>query len=349
MSPKITRREFIRGAAVTGAGIYGATVLPVDLHAAEPNKSRIVFVTSPRVLVDAAKNTKTPSKLGMTSVGEVDAALDQAVLNSMLGEGMQAFTGAKSGAEAWKKLFKPSDVVGVKVNCLFAKGASTHPEVVASIIAGLKSAGVKEESIIIWDRNDREMIRAGFVINRTGSGVAVYGTEGEYDAEPTKVGAFNGKLSKILTEKITALINVPILKDHSISGVTNAMKNHFGSHVNPGDHHPNNCDPAMAQLNSIPVIRNKTRLIICDAIKPIANGGPGFRPEFMWEYRTLLISADPVAMDYTGWQIIEERRKEIGLKPLADEGRPTKFITTAASLGLGTNDPSRMEIVRKTV
>ena len=349
MARKTTRRQFLKQAAVTGVGIYGAAMLPVELRAAESDKSRIVVINSPNVLVDAGANKNTVAKLGMVSVGEADASVDQAVLNSMIAKGMQSFTGAKSEADAWKKLFKPSDVVGIKVNCLFAKGASTRPEVVAGIIAGLKSAGVKEENIIVWDRNDREMIRAGFVINRSGTGVAVYGTESEYEAEPTKIGAFNGRLSKILTEKITALINAPVLKDHSMSGVTCAMKNHFGSHANPGDHHPNNCDPAMAELNSAPAIRNKTRLIICDALRPLANGGPGLRPEFLWDYRTILISADPVAMDYQGWQIIEERRKEIGLKPLADGGRPTKFISTAASLGLGTNDPAKMDIIRKTV
>lgn len=346
---KISRREFIKGAAVTGAGIYGAAVLPLEALAATDGKSRLVIVSGDKVLVDATKNANTVSKLGMASVGEVDASVNQSVLNSMVARGMQAFTGGASEQTAWKKLFKPTDVVGIKVNTLFRINASTHPEVVASIIAGLKLAGVKEENIIVWDRNDRELNQSGFVINRTGKGVACYGTEGEYDAEPTKQGSFNGKLSKILTEKITALINVPILKDHSICGVTCAMKNHYGSHENPSAHHGNNCDPFLAELNSVPAIREKTRLIICDALKPIAEGGPGYRLEFAWEYRSVLIGADPVAMDHQGWQIIEEQRKVFGLKPFAESGRSTKFIETATSLGLGTNDPAKIEIVRKTV
>ena len=345
MVTRITRRDFLKGAAATGVGLYGASVLPLELHA-DSGKSRIVFVNSAGVL--KPDNGNTPTKLGMASVGETDASVDQTVLNKMLGQGMQAFTGTKSDAAAWKKLFKPTDVVGIKVNCLFAKNASTHPEVAASIIAGLKLAGVKPDNIIVWDRNDREMIRAGFVINRDAD-VKCYGTEGEYDADPTETGSFKGKLSKILTEKITALINVPILKDHSMAGVTCAMKNHYGSHVNPGDHHGNNCDPFLADLNSVPVIKDKTRLIITDALRPICNGGPGCKPEFLWDFKSLMISADPVAMDYQGWQVIEARRAEVGLKPLADAGRPTKFITTAASKGLGTNDPAKMEIIRRTV
>jgi len=346
---KISRRDFIKGAAVTGAGIYGAAVLPLEALAATDGRSRLVIVSSNKVLVDPAGNVKTVSKLGMASVGEVDTSVDQSVLNSMVAKGMQALTGASSEAAAWKKLFKPSDVVGIKVNTLFRVNASTHPEVVASIIAGLKLAGVKEENIIVWDRNDRELNQGGFVVNRTGKGVACYGTEGEYEPEPTKQGSFNGKLSRILTEKITALINVPILKDHSISGVTCAMKNHFGTHHNPSAHHGNNCDPFLADLNSVPAIKDKTRLIVTDALKPLAQGGPGYNAQYAWECRSILVSADPVAMDYQGWQIIEAQRKVFGLKPFAESGRPTKFIETAASLGLGTNDPAKMEIIRRTV
>lgn len=343
MTPKLTRRGFLKG---TAAGI-GATMLPVTASA-DSAKSRVVIVTSPKVLVDPETNSKTPTKLGMTSVGEVDASFDQQVLNIMLGQGLRAFMGSLSEAAAWKKLFKPEDVVGIKVNCLFGKGASTHPEVVASVIAGLRLAGVKEENIIVWDRNDREMIRSGYVIKRNG-GVRCHGTEQDYEAEPTKVGSFSGRMSKILTERITALVNVPILKDHGICGVTLAMKNHYGSHHNPGEHHKNGCDPFLAELNSIPAIRNKTRLIVCDAVKPLANGGPGFKPDFLWPYKSLMIGVDPVAVDYQGWQVIEAQRKEIELPPLAETGRPTKFITTAAGMGLGTNDPDKIEVIRRTV
>ena len=346
MGKKFSRRQFLKSAAITGVGVYGAAALPLDVMAAsDAQKSKVVVVASPSVLVDPETNKNTQAKWG---IGQSDKSIETRIASEMLLAGVRAFTGAGSDAAAWKKLFKPSDVVGIKVNCLFAKGASTHPEVVSCIIGGLKLAGVKDENIIIWDRNDRELTRAGYVINR-GAGIKCYGTEDEYEAEPTKIGSFSGRLSKILTEKITALVNVPILKDHNMCGITCAMKNHYGSHHNPGDHHRNGCDPFLAELNSIPAIREKTRLIVCDALKPLAHGGPGAKPEFVWEYRSLLIGADPVALDYQGSRIIEARRREIGLPLLAESGRPPKFIATAASMGLGTNDPARIEIIRKTV
>jgi len=349
MAHKVTRRDFLKGAAATGVGVVGMSAVPLDLFAkTQPDKSRVAVVSAPNLLVERDRNTNTPSRLGMSSVGEVDATIDQKVLNKMVDEGIKAITGKNDSVAAWKALFKPSDVVGIKVNCLFGVGASTHPEVIAAIIAGLKSANVPEQNIIVWDRNDREMRSAGFVINR-GDGVQCYGTGDDYEPEPTECGSFRGRLSKILTQKITALINVPILKDHSMSGITCALKNHYGSHNNPGDHHGNGCDPYMADLNNVAAIREKTRLIICDAIKPQCNGGPGYKPNFVWEHKTLLFSTDPVAVDYTGWQIIEARRAEIGRKPLAEEGRPVRFIQTAASKGLGRNDPAKIEVINRTV
>lgn len=345
MVSKLSRRDFLKGAAATGVGVC-ANALPIGAIAAAPGKSRVVIVTSPKVIVDPEKNTHSPAPRYL--LGQSDPSIDVRTVDRMLSEAMMAFAGTESAEAAWKKLFKPTDVVGIKINCLFGKGVSTHPEVVAAVIMGLKLAGISDENIIVWDRNDREMIRSGYRINRD-SGVKCYGTEGEYEPEPTKAGSFGGRMSKILTQKITALINVPILKDHGISGITCAMKNHYGSHDNPGDHHANGCDPFLADLNSVRAIREKTRLIVCDAIKPLANGGPGPRPEYIWEQKSLIVSADPVAVDYHGWQMIEARRKEIGLPSLAEAGRPTRFLDTAASKGLGTNDPEKMEIIRKTV
>ena len=58
-------------------------------------------------------------------------------------------------------------------------------------------------------------------------------------------------LSSILTKMCTYLINVPVLKDHSIAGVTLSMKNHYGTIDNPGSlHGPTySCNPYIPALN----------------------------------------------------------------------------------------------------
>jgi hypothetical protein len=76
-------------------------------------------------------------------------------------------------------------------------------------------------------------------------------------------------------------------------------------------------------------------------------GGPGYKPEHSWKCNALLVSQDPVALDYIGWQIIERKRAEMGLKTLKGEDRAPNYIATAADSQhkLGTNDPRRISML----
>ncbi len=56
-------------------------------------------------------------------------------------------------------------------------------------------------------------------------------------------GSSHARLSKILTRECAMVINVPILKDHSMSGVTFAMKNMYGVVERPQDLHGDGCNP----------------------------------------------------------------------------------------------------------
>jgi hypothetical protein len=58
------------------------------------------------------------------------------------------------------------------------------------------------------------------------------------------------------------------------------------------------------------------------------------------------LAADPVAADYTGWQIIERKRAEAGLRSLENSGSPPLYIDVAAvpQHRLGTSDPQRIAL-----
>lgn len=320
---KPTRRQFLAASVAAGAASLGARRAPQNNA---PKLPHLVRVHDPKV-------QPKPEELEFE------------VVKAMLFRGMRRLTGTTSDAEAWKSLFAANEVVGIKVNGLFGPGARTHPEVALAVAEGLKLAGIKPENIIIWDRTDHDLAKSGFELNRDGPGVQCYGTERDYDAEKTTNGSFSGRLSKILSTKIDALVNVPILKDHGISGITAAFKNHYGSIDNPGQQHQNHCHPYLADLNAVPAIRSKTRLIVCDAIRPLCNGGPGASPDYFWECNQLLLSRDPVALDALGLEIIDKRRTEIGIPKLADAGRPVHHIARAIQLGLGVGNLDGLEIV----
>ena len=60
-----------------------------------------------------------------------------------------------------------------------------------------------------------------------------------------------------------------------------------------------------------------------------------------------MLARDPVALDYTGWQILERKRAEKGMKPLRELHREPLYIATAADARhrLGTNDPNLIGVV----
>lgn len=357
LSKKLTRREFLGATILAGAGLYGLSAMPLEVLAAkEENKpesksgsrSQVVIISSEKLLVNPAKNLHPIANTSLTSIGESNTSIDQMMLNSMLDQSIEAVTGKRLATDAWRSLFKPDDVVGIKVNCIAGKGLSTHPELVAAIIAGLKLAGVPEHQIIVWDRTKRELLGAGYKPSDSDTGVIVRGSEDFYDLKPTTQGSFKGRLSRIITEKITALINVPILKDHGQAGITAAMKNHYGSISNPGDHHDNNC-AAIADLNAVPAIRKKTRLIVLDAINATCHGGPGQDARYMWEPGTLMASTDPVALDYQAWRMIEDQRIQMKLPSLTAEKREPQWIAVAAAQGLGNNEPRKIDVIRKVI
>ena len=158
-------------------------------------------------------------------------------------------------------------------------------------------------------------------------------------------------LSTTLARTCSVVINLPVLKDHGIAGVSIALKNLFGAVHNPNKYHLTVCNPYVADVFMLPPIRTKVRLTICEAVVAQYEGGPPYMPQWCWPMSSLILGGDPVALDSVGWQLIEEKRKEKGFKPLAAVGRNPAYIATAADKDhrLGTNDPARIEVVRVEV
>jgi uncharacterized protein (DUF362 family) len=331
MTHKSNRREFLKQAAAIGALAACPSAGDAAFAADSSRKSRLVIIRDPEVLYDDGGREK---------------GIQTDVLARMLDRAVRELTGLSDAKAAWGSLFKPDDVVGIKVNCLGSRGATTHPEVAHAVADALIQVGLDPSNIIIWDRATADLVSSGYAINRDGGGVRVLANDGDWEDEPTITGTFNGRLTKIITRDITALINIPFMKDHQLAGITGALKNHYGSFHNPMACHGNRCDPYIADLNGIPAIRNKSRLIVMDALRPQAHGGPGLLREALWDYGGLLVSRDPVAVDAMSWRIIDERRKQMGLPTVAEAGREPVSIVTAAARGLGVMDLERMEIVR---
>jgi uncharacterized protein (DUF362 family) len=281
---------------------------------------------------------------GVTSGSSVDSGR----MLSLLDRAMQSLFDRDHPIEAWRMVVRPGELVGLKVNALGGRGISSNLQLVEAICERLQEAGIKAGDIVVWDRDTEEMEHAGFRVAEGGNRVQCFGTDHvDYEQDLVAYGSVGSRLSRILTQRSNVLINVPVLKDHDGAGVTIALKNMYGVIHNPNKYHPNGCNPYVADLNMLPEIRTRMRLTICDATTAMYDGGPAYKPETSWKNNALIVSQDPVALDYTGWQMIERKRAEHGLKTLEAEYRAPRYIATAADREhrLGTNDPRKISIV----
>jgi uncharacterized protein (DUF362 family) len=331
------RRDFLKATA-TGAVLLGSQsklgLAALLDNNADTAKSKVVV----------AKDPSLHSPTGQLDENRVIDLLDRA---------MAAYTGHEKPVEAWKRILPQSGlqgkVIGLKANGLGGKGISTHLALVLAICERLQQAGVKPGNIIVWDRNARDLEACGLTISTDPNRVRCFGSDvSGYEDTPVAFGsAVNVKFSKILTRECDMVIGVPILKDHEMAGVTFAMKNMYGVVQRPNELHAAGCNPGVADLNCIPVVRSKVRFTIGDAMTSVYDGGPGFHPERLWQPNTLIVGEDRVALDHTAWQIIERKRAEVGMPTLEAAGRPPRYIATAAdpAHALGVNDPQRIHLL----
>lgn len=327
---KHSRRQFLRKLAVVPIGLLGV--------AGDTEMASAVLPGATAAMIPVLPSTKAKVVVATRdAAADRGEKLNKAEVTQLLNDAVVAATGRAEARDAWRDLFSPDDTVGIKVNCLAGHGLSSHPELVESIAHGLESAGVSSNNIIVWDRTGHELTAAGF---KSGSvnGARVLATDSRgigYESKIELSGEVGSCFSKILSRMCTAIINVPVLKDHDLSGVSLGMKNFYGAIHNPNKYHDNNCNPYIADLCAHPLIAKKLRLVVCDGLKGQYHGGPAFRPQWSWPAATLVVGTDPVAVDRIGAEIIEGERQKMGMKPLKDIGRGADYIGTAERRGLG--------------
>jgi uncharacterized protein (DUF362 family) len=329
---EMNRREFVKTAAAGAAGLALMGLPAGKTGAVEkyPHWGEVVVIRDENATQGPEINFK--------------------VVQSMLDESIQALT--KGGG--WPSLipsYKTGETVGIKVNCQVPL-VSTQWKVVGAVVKGLVGMGVPQKNIVIWDADSESMkYTAMMYVRGVFPEVRLATTDklkDPFDASKSMDILGNRTcFSRLLTEA-DHLINVPVLKNHFEAGITFALKNHLGSagenmkdrqkifHLPPeegnrwhkmlGRGRPKG--EAIALINTVPDIKNKTRLIVGDALFGVCTRGPGGQPEFA--YNGLIIGTDPVATDHQARLIIENERKKRNL-PIV----PSTQIDHAIKLGLG--------------
>lgn len=228
------------------------------------------------------------------------------VVQRMLDDAVKALLGETDIVKAWKTLIRPDDVVGIKTNAW--RYIPTTTEVEQAIKRRVMDAGVAEGDIGIDDR---------------------------------------GVLRHPVFQRSTALVNARPMRTHHWSGVGSLIKNYIMFTPQPSAWHGDTCAD-LAAIWELPAVKGKTRLNVLVMFTPLFHSvGPhNYAKDYVWEYKGLIVSRDPVAADAVGLRVIEaKRRAHFG------DDRPLPMTPHHIALAetrhhLGVADPARIELVK---
>ncbi len=256
-----------------------------------------------------------------------DADIQETLLFEMIEEGVRLAASASSPGEAWNKLIKPDEVIGIKFNQIGAETIRTTDPFAGQIVESLKRAGVAPDRIILIEAPER--------LTR------------ELKTRPCPIGFSGGKVSfgsgedelAAVLQEVAAIINVPFLKTHNIAQMTGCLKNLSHALVRrPKLCHANGCSPFVGDILALPQIRPKMRLNIVNALRAVFEGGPLPSTDSVWTHSGIVVSTDPVAADYIGLEILNAERSRRKLPIIGDRDGHIPHVRAAAESGLGTDD-----------
>jgi hypothetical protein len=281
----ITRRDFIRGAAgaamaaTMGAGILGEAN-------AEPS-AKVVLIRNAEV------------------VGG-DGKIRGEILQSMLDEAVRILLGTKDPAEAWQKLIKGSDIVGIKTNLW--NRLSTPKELEAAIKRRVLDAGVAERNVDIDDggvRNNPVFLKATALINvrpvRTHHWAGVGTCLKNYLPFVPDPSSYHddgcAALGKVWT--------YPIVKGKTRLNILSALTPQF-----------------------------------------YGRGANFFDRRYVWPYKGLIVGTDPVAVDAIGAHLLEAKRFAFFGGDRALDVPPTHIIVADKKYHVGISDLNRIQLIK---
>ena len=317
-------------------------------------------------------------------VDTVTSAANADVVREMMTRGMCALTGDRTAPEAWRRFFVPADVVGLKVNCGGHPWVVSAYEIVAEVIRQLMGVGIPPTQIYIYERFQNQMdevnyaphvpkgvqIVAAETANRRadnrGYDPATYVEADLFGEEDTR-----SNMMRLVTQRLTKIINIPNVKDHGATGATGCLKNiAYGSFSNVARTHYKGKSHTLSfvgTLASVEPLRSRTVLQIMDGLRGVWHGGPFARTRrYVFYPKKIFFGTDPVAIDRLLLDIIDEKRKAEGAISIYDRSprylkvddsaardadpkvnviiREPGHVEYAAKLGLGVADLAQIKV-----
>jgi hypothetical protein len=286
MRSSMTRRDFIRGTAGAVLGASAAAAIGQTV-AAPAGKSRVVLVRHADAL-------------------DADSAFNEPVIQRMLDEAVTKLLDAADPVEAFKRLVRPEDVVGIKTNVW--SFLPTPAPVERAIKRRVMDAGVAEAAIGLDDHTVRTnplFVKATALIN----------------VRPVRTHYLAG-MSGCLKNYIMFAESQP---DHHPDSCASLGSLFLLPQVK-----------GKTRLNVLCALTPQFH----------GRGPHNFSRRYVWNYKGLIVGLDPVAVDAVGLRLImAKRRIELGpdqeIPPV-----PKHIQIAETKYGIGTADPAKIELVK---
>ncbi len=307
-----TRREFLRDLGATTLAAGGFIALGLLNYSDQP--VREVLRTTKKLKDFRIQLPELLPRLALVHGSRVEAMVREAI--SLLG-GIERFI-----AKGDRVLIKPN----VGWDRQPEQAANTNPEVVAAMVRLCRDAGAAKVVVSDVSLNDpqRCFFRSGIQTAAQQAG-AVVELPGDRDFIDTDM---QGELLKIWPvarhyHAADKLINIPIVKHHSLCGCTLGMKNLYGAIGGRRNQLHQDINTSIADLASAV----RPTLTVMDAVRVLKHNGPtGGSLDDVVRENSIIAGIDPVAID------------AYSLKYLDLEPQQVPFLALGEARGLGVVD-----------
>ncbi len=281
----ITRRDFLRVtagtamAATLGSGILGEA-------RAEPT-AKVVLIRNAEVL-------------------EPQDKVQEQILQSMLDEAVKSLVGTDKPMEAWKKLFKNADVVGIKSNSW--NRLPTPKELEAAIKRRLLDAGVAGKNI---DIDDRGVLNNPVFQNATAL----------VNVRPLRTHHWSG-VGTCLKNYIQFVPDPSSYHDEGCSPLGKIW------------------------TYPIVKGKTRLNILSCLTPQFYGRGAHFFDKRYVWSYKGLIIGTDPVAVDAIGAHLLQSKRIAFFGEDKTLDVPPVHIVAADKKYHLGVSDLSRIQLIK---
>jgi hypothetical protein len=283
----ITRRDFLREGASFAAASSLMLQLPHTVFSQEKKKSRVILIRHKDLL-------------------DKDKQPYEEIINEMLNQAVSTLLKSTSAEEAWKKLVKPTDIVGIKSNVWHY--LATPPSLEKAISKGLQTAGVSEKNIGIDDRG----VLSNSIFQRATALINV---------RPMRTHYWSG-VGSLLKNYIMFVKNPASYHGDTCADLAKLWKL-----------------PVVNNKTRLNILVMLTPLFH-------SVGPHSYNPQYTWSYQGLLVGLDPVAVDVTGVRILMAKRRDYFQedRPLNPPAKHVFLADTRHHLGVA--DPAKIELVK---